>query len=100
MTAKKFTFKKEKRETGLAGVGNPNPDTQIKLDKKQVGIIVGPNWNTEDHKWRVRFAVKDENNFTWKTLKMRFDDEPSARIFVNQHIEALLNWNLHSFEDE
>lgn len=60
MNKEKFTFKKEPRETGLAGVGNPNPDTRIKHNKKVVGCITGPNWMSKDNKWTVRFQVDEK----------------------------------------
>lgn len=100
--ANKFTFKKQPRETGLAGVGNPHPDTYIKHNKKVVGCISSPNWRTPDNKWRIRLTVKDENDhcdWKWISLKKTFDTEPEAREFLNKHIDALLAKNLHYDEE-
>jgi hypothetical protein len=94
-----FTFKKEKPETGLASVGRPNPDTQIKLNKKQVGYIRAPIWSDDNRKWIVRFAFKDGNSFTWKQLKGQFDTEEDARKFIQYHAEKFLTWPLYSLED-
>lgn len=49
MKSLKFTFKKEKQETGLSAVGYSNPDTQIKESKQIVGYINAPNWRTKDN---------------------------------------------------
>ena len=57
----KFTFKKQPRETGLRAVGKPYPDTDIKVNKKRVGYISAPNWQTKSYAWLVRFAVKKES---------------------------------------
>lgn len=104
--ATKFTFKKEPRETGLASVGNPNPDTQIKLDKKRVGTIRGPSWSSKDNLWRVMFVVKTDEpehkhcGWKWVTLKKKFETEPEARLFVNEHFEKMLSLKLHKFEED
>lgn len=90
----KFTFKKEPRETGLRGVGNPRPNTIIKLNKQQVGIIYAPNWRTPDNLWTVRLIKKDETQencgWKWVTLKQRFGDEPTAREHLNKHFDAII----------
>lgn len=99
----KFTFKKEPRETGLASVGHPNQDVQIKLKKKQVGYIVSPNWTTQDNKWGVRFMIKDANvkcGWRWVSLKARFDSEDEARDFIQTHAEAIFRKHeLYHLED-
>ena len=41
-----ISFKKESKETGLRAVGNSYQSTIIKVNKKQVGIISAPNWQT------------------------------------------------------
>jgi hypothetical protein len=67
----KFTFKKHARSTGLAGVGNPYQNVDIKLNKKVCGAITAPNWRTKDNKWTVGVTVlkteeemKEEPNCT------------------------------------
>lgn len=101
--AEKFTYKKQPTERGLASVGNPHPDTEIKHDKKVVGPITGPNWQSPDNLWRVRLVVLDERehcNWKWITLKKTFDTEPDARVFLNQHAAGLVAMGLHHFDDE
>ena len=97
----KFTFKKEKRETGLAGVGYPNPDTIIKLDKKPVGYIIAPNWRTGDNKWGMKFTVIDgsPSGWRWLTTKFRFTTEPEAREFILANSDMLLALNFHKMDD-
>lgn len=53
----KLSFKKEPRKTGLSSIGYPYQNVIIKVDKKYVGHIVAPNWQT-DGVWRVGFAIK------------------------------------------
>lgn len=83
----KLTFKREKRVTGLAGIGHPYRNTFIKGDKKHVGLITGPN-HRDATEWEIRFCIKREVTvdrpapFRWVTLKTKFNDEPAARQFV------------------
>ena len=55
----KFTFRKDARPTGLASVGSPYPNTDIKMNKQKIGYISGPNWRTQN-KWTVRYAEPQE----------------------------------------
>lgn len=108
----KFTFKKEPRETGLRSVGYPNPNTVIKHNKKVVGMIYGPSWQTKDHKWHVDLTVikkeKDDNpNCDCKrvsliriSLKRAFNSEPEARIWLNENCDRLLALNLYHDDEE
>src|ERR1035438_4804731 len=103
----KFTFKKEKRQTGLAGIGSPNASTIIKHDGKQVGSITAPTWLIKDNKWSIRFMVlKDEmgegENCIWKwiNLKARFDEETDAREFIKKNTDKLLTLKLFHMEDD
>jgi len=96
MGVKKFTFKKEKKETGLRAVGNPWQSVYIKLDGKVVGRIDAPNWRSQDNKWTIRLAVKQKPepdspaDFGWVTLKTRFDLEDSrAGDDVLAHVRLL-----------
>lgn len=103
----KFTFKKDKAETGLAAVGNSHPDTNIKVSGLVVGYIAAPNWRTESNHWKVRLAIAKERTkedpapFKWITLKKRFDSEPEAREFIKGGIiKEMLDWckwELHQF---
>ena len=95
----KLSFKKDPKPTGLYSVGNPNPDTHIKLDGKEIGVIVPPSWNSSHADWVIRFMVIKEHieedgntNCSWKwiTLKKHFDDELSARNFIKEHKNVLL----------
>ena len=102
-----ITFKRQSKDTGLAGVCNPDPDVDIKLNKKVFGHIVAPNWRTKDNKWGICIAIiktePDNNlNCNWKNiiLKIRFDTEDDARQWMVNNIEKILEkFQLHFFED-
>jgi hypothetical protein len=100
--AKKFTFKKEKRETGLASIGAGDPPTDIKLEKKIVGTIVGPTWRSEDNLWRVRLMKKsdapEDHGWKWTTLKATFENEPAARVYLNENFDRVVALGLHQEE--
>ncbi len=98
-----FRFKREKVATGNAGVGNPYPNTVIKVENKQVGTIVAPNWRSKDNLWHVRFAVKCETGWKWITLKEKFEEETLAREYIQANVERILTQNnleLFQFEDD
>ena len=102
----KFTFKKQPRETGLRAVGRPYPDTDIKVNKKIVGYISAPNWQTKGHAWRVRFAVKKESTidnpacFKWFSVSESFESEGDARQWIkDNNSEELSKLDLYFFED-
>ena len=105
--AKKFTFKKQPRETGLAAVGNPHPDTDIKHNKMLVGTISAPHWQSPDNLWRIRFMVAEEGgdnpncDWKWIQLKKKFDSEPEAREFLKERAEQILeHYDLHHQEPD
>jgi len=101
MKKPKFTFKKQKAQTGLMGVGHPYPDTDIKLNKMSVGYIGAPCWNTKDHKWGVHLMFESEDGqWMWKAVKQRFDSEPDARVWLQERVEALIKQGLHSEEPD
>jgi hypothetical protein len=88
----KFTFRKDRPETGLRGVGSPYPSTTIKVGGKEVGIINAPNWRTRDGKWSIGLMVEDADSaagFRWIFFKARFDDEPSAREWLIRKAAAI-----------
>ena len=98
----KFTFKKEPKQTGVAGVANPYPETAIKLGGKQVGQICPPTWRNSSTEWRVSFAILDpaqDCGWRWVTFKKRFDSEPEARVWIQANAEALIAKGLHRFEE-
>ena len=100
----KFTFKKEKRETGLRAVGYPYASTEIKLDGKVVGSISAPNWQTPDGLWRIRLTVKKpvttEEPSAWKWIQLKFKskEEEECRKFILDNTEILVKLNLHSID--
>jgi hypothetical protein len=95
----KFTFKKQPKTTGLASVGYPHPSTDIKLDKKRVGIISAPNWSTKGGKWEIQLMRETNDDWNWAYVKQKFDSEPEAREWIKQNSEKLLTTKFHA-EDE
>ena len=92
----KVTFKKHAQMTGLAGIGYSHPNVDIKINKKIIGEIVGPTWQTPDGKWGISFCVMkkepdDNPNCDWKniSLKARLDSEEDARKFVEEYIDQI-----------
>jgi hypothetical protein len=97
--AKGFTFKREKKQGGLAGVGYPYASVTIKHDGLVVGMIHAPNWQTPDHKWSIALMRKgNENNpncdWRWVRLKARFDSEEAAREHIKTNAEKILALDL------
>jgi len=95
-----LSFKKEKVETGLGGVGYPNPDTIIKLNKLECGKISGPSWRTKDNLWHVSFMVKSGDSWRLVRLKKAFEKESEAREFIKRNWDAINEkYELYQFED-
>lgn len=103
----KVTFKKEPRMPGLMGVGFPYQSVNIKINKKAVGVIHAPNWQSKDSLWGVSFSVMkaepDDNpncNWKWIHLKKRFADEETARGWVKSNIEEVAGKYTFYYMDE
>jgi len=100
----KFTFKKRKKETGLASIGAGTPETVIKLWGKYVGAIYirdSPLYSDEEG-WRVKIQADndkypEESNCPWKWVqyKARFGTEEEAREWVQFNTEAIFNFLWH-----
>jgi len=102
----KLRFKRGRRETGLAGCGNPYPSVDIKSDGKVVGRIDPPNWRTPDNLYRIRLALRKEITptdpapFRWVTLKAKHASEEAARGWLETNWAAInRDLELHRFED-
>lgn len=98
----KFTFRKQKRETGLAAVARPYSSTVIKHNKLQVGYIHAPDAFTDQH-WIIRLRLvdgKQKCGFHWVCVKHKFNSEPEARQWLKTNCEKLLALNLHHMEDD
>jgi hypothetical protein len=101
----RLSFKKQPKETGLAGVANPNPFTDIKADKKKVGYISPPS-RFGDNQWTVWLAVKrqttDENPCPFENvrLKWRGNSEQEGRDFLKDRWESICKtYDLFQHED-
>ena len=100
-----FTFKKDKRQRGLAGVGEV-PGCDIKLQKKKVGHLYPPSRFKAETEWSVSFMVKKEPTkedpcpWRWVNLKAKFPNEQDARVWVNEKFEAIITkYDLHTNDD-
>ena len=100
----KFTFKREKKETGLRAVGHPYQSSIIKLDGKEVGTITAPSWQVTDGLWRIRLTVKRVPTadapceWEWIQFKFRGKDDAECQKFILDNVETLVKLNLHTIE--
>lgn len=93
----KITFKRQPKATGLAAVGNPHPNTDIKMDGKLVGTIVPPNWRDNGKEWLIMVRLKKPlplpagENCTWynAVLKPRFANEEAAREYATGNLPRI-----------
>lgn len=106
--AKGLSFKKEPRETGLASVSHPYPDTIIKLAGREVGRISGPRPTSlgGSPDWRIHIMIKhqpteaDPAPFKSLAFKATFASEPEARIWLQRHWPAICDkYQLYSHDD-
>lgn len=96
----KLSFKKQPKETGLAGVGYPYQSVLIKADKLEVGLISAPNWRSKDSLWTIRLAKKKDHSFVWITLKFKGENEDECRQYLKDNWEAICKEiPLHQFKD-
>ena len=92
--ATKFTFKREARSTGLAAIGNPYPNVEVKLGGKQVGWINAPCSGGSD-KWHIWFHIeksdpKAQCPFRNAKLKGEWGTEEEARDFLRTNAATLI----------
>ena len=105
-----LSFKKDKKETGLAAIGNSYPSVDIKLDKKKVGYIRPPR-ALDQNVFSINLAVKkvptedSPASFGWVTLKQKFEcdwgrGEKEARKYLKENWERITKtFDLYQFED-
>lgn len=97
----KITFKKQKRETGLAGVGSGSRTT-MKVNGRPFGYIKSPSWSDKFKGWRVMFRVEADNDigFNWVRLKKHPATEPEARLLAQEVIPQMTLYKLSYYEEE
>lgn len=98
----KFTFKRDKRDTGLMSI-TQIPGTTIKIKGKFVGRINGPN--RERNGWRISFMIvvvptkEKPAPFRWIMLGKQFATEGLARMYLDDHYETVIKqWELYHAE--
>lgn len=98
-----ITFKRGKLGNARERVGHPHPSVDIKLDGRVIGYISPPTWQTKDHKWGLRFAVKatptadNPADWRWFVVKDRFDNEVEG-AYVMDHVQGILKLNPHPID--
>ncbi len=100
MSFPKFTFKKY-RPTGCYASFEKG-FTDIKIKKKQVGII----WEREGGKWQIRFTVNREPTkekpapFKWIFVIEKFNSEKEAREWIQNNTDIIhTHLDLHYLEN-
>lgn len=96
----KFTFKKEARVTGLAGIASDGPSTIIKLGGREVGLIKSPCRGTLGRQmtdvWTIRLRVVRKPTvehpcpWRWAVLRQTHASEPEARAWLIANAERIL----------
>jgi hypothetical protein len=102
MAAKKPTFKKEPRATGLARIADPHPSTTIKLGGKRVGQIRPPHIRDEKPVWSVSVMVTTDKHpgWTWVVFARKHESESDARAWVLANWDKIAEKNsIHALED-
>lgn len=99
----KLTFKKEPRNTGLAGVGYPYPDVQIKYGGKRIGDICAANWQRKT--WDARLAVEktvelDDGNpncaWVWVNIGKYHSEQEARKAVSDRWTELVSKYKLHA----
>jgi hypothetical protein len=95
----KFSFRKHKKVTGLAGIASGHQPESIRLGGMKVGQIAAPNrFSSDEDNWRVDLIVEqtptEEEPCPWKwvRLKAKFPKaggtEP-VRAWIREHEQTL-----------
>ena len=104
----KFAFKKAPKPSGkLARVAYSETTTDIKLNKKVMGMIIPPNAYRKN--WKIQIATKkkepDDNpncDWKWRYITAAFEQEEVAREWVKHNLADIIESNeveLHFLED-
>ena len=104
----KFTFKKAPKPSGkLARVAYSETTTDIKLNKKVMGMILPPNQYRKY--WRIQIATKkkkpDDNpncDWKWRDITATFEKEEVAREWVKHNLAHIIEYydvELHFLEN-
>jgi hypothetical protein len=103
----KLSFKKGERKTGLMAVGNPYSSSDIKINKKTIGRIMPPSWNSKDNGWKIQLMIikkdimEDKNpNCVWRNITFKnqpfCEKEEDARVWLRDNIEGIVKvWDIY-----
>lgn len=98
----RVTFKKNPKETGLAGVADPYQGADIKVDGKICGYISPISWQKDS--FRIYLAVKsDKEHCGWRNVKLKseFQTYDECKAFVKENLERIVEQNkleLHFYD--
>jgi hypothetical protein len=103
----KFTFRKQPRITGKAGIGYPIRSIDIKLRNKKVGQISAPNWLKDWEIWVTvlkKDIMEDKNpNCEWRNVRLAIlpvSDE-DAKEYLQENIEKIIEkFTLYSLDTD
>ncbi len=85
----KFTTKRDKRETGLAGVGQIYLGADIKLKGRVVGWIKPPNRNGQES-FKIMFkVVHSQKHLEWVSIRRAFGTYEEAKEYLTQNSQAI-----------
>lgn len=99
-----FSFKRHKKQTGLAAVGNGATGSDIKINKMLVGIIVAPSWTSKHSGYKARFMIvtissDHEPGWKWVTFKQELDSDAKMREWLKTVYEQITEkYDLYSCE--
>ena len=98
----KLSFKKEPRQTGLAGVGYPYRNVTVKMDGKEVGTLHAPNWQTKGDVWECWFMVYGDTgnpNCNWQNRRLKtLLSEAAARQWVKDYWPRIVELGLRAMD--
>lgn len=94
------TFKKDKRDTGLARISQKSRQTEIFINRKRVGLIITPLAFEDNVRIRLMVKCEEHPGWRWATLKAGFEDESAARATLKTKEKYLVEkFDLHYQED-
>lgn len=100
----KFTFRKQSKIGGIAGVGYPERSVDIRLHNRTIGAINAPNWQNSN--WEIWLSVLKKNinedgnpNCEWKNICLGFIPTlEEAECFLQKNINKILKYGLYCID--
>jgi hypothetical protein len=87
-----FTFKRVKKQSGLAGIAE-NERHEIKLRKNIIGEISSPMWHErEETGYRIglkTISSSEKSGFKWVRFKNRWETVEEAKDWLNSNFDEI-----------